>query len=96
MNPQPKHKRWKSNKYLDYIRHQPCIITMQQAEPHHLKIKGNSGTSRKPSDYYCLPVTRDIHQEWEAHTNEYIEEKYCIDVYQELFKMVTGYLKEDS
>ena len=46
------------------------------------------------SDYYCLPVIRDKHQEWERETNRFMADKYKFHLFAELFKMISGFLKE--
>ena len=94
MTPNPKQKAWRSPSLLKYIRTLPCVCTGKEpCEPHHVKIKGNSGMGRKPSDYYSLPVTREIHDLFGEKRNTHIEEIYNINIYEELFKTLSGWLK---
>lgn len=92
----PKHKRWKSEKYLKFIREQPCIICGQRAEPHHVRMNSNAGTGIKPDDTWSLPLCRLHHAELhhpEFKHKEPFFERHGIDVYQELFKMTKKYIE---
>jgi len=91
-----KNKRYQSEKYLKFIRSQPCIISGKQAEPHHVRINSNAGTGRKPDDTYCLPLLRKHHQEWHRKGNGYMEDKYYINIYHTLFWMVKKYIEEQK
>jgi len=60
----PKTKRWTSEKYLAWIRKQPCIICgIPGAEPHHLKGAGGmSGTGMKAPDWATMPLCHPCHR----------------------------------
>jgi len=59
---QPKQKRWKSEKYLKWIREQPCWYCDNKAEPHHLKGVGYmSGVGLKAPDWATVPMCRLCH-----------------------------------
>ena len=95
MKSYPKHKRWKSPKYLEYIRSCPCIICgYKEVDAHHVRHKGSGGTARKPDDYYALPICRLHHLENHQIGKDTFFERHGIDVFQELFRMVSGYLKK--
>ena len=97
MTPMPKHKRWRSEKYLKFIRKQPCIICQYPSEPHHIKIKGNSGMARKPDDTYCIPLCRLHHSEIECPELKHLApffERHGIDMYKELFLTTKKYIEQ--
>lgn len=70
--------RWRSRKYLDWVKTQPSCVSGKPADdPHHIKRPGFGGTS-KCSDLFAIPLTREEHDElhhigWRAW-----EEKYQI------------------
>lgn len=64
MNPCPKPTRWKSVKYINWIKQQSCIQCGSPAEPHHLKgIGGMSGGSLKAPDWAVSPLCHPCHDE---------------------------------
>lgn len=56
-------KRWRSKKYLDWVRQQPCVLTgMPADDAHHIiGIGGMSGMGLKAPDWAVMPVTRESH-----------------------------------
>jgi hypothetical protein len=62
----PKDSRFRDQKYMDYLKTQPCIFTGAQpseymgTDPAHM---GTAGTGIKGHDYWCLPVSHKLHQE---------------------------------
>lgn len=57
-------KRYKSKKYLDYVRTLPCSLCGRPGPsvPHHLKGIGNmSGVGTKAGDQYTMPLCGDCH-----------------------------------
>ena len=67
-------KPLRSQKYLDWVKTLPSVISGRPADDaHHIKGHGYGGTT-KPSDYFTIPLTRDEHtefhnggwQSWEA------------------------------
>ena len=91
----PKNKPWKSKPYLDYIRKQSCIICQQsETDAHHVRIKNNAGTGIKPSDFYAVPLCRLHHLESHHYGRNTFFERHGVDIFEELFKMVSRYLKE--
>lgn len=57
-----KHKNHRNLKYLNWIRKQKCVATGKKAEcAHHIRINTNGGSSIKPSDYFCIPLTNEYH-----------------------------------
>ena len=96
MIPYPKPHRWQSAKYRKFVSSQPCIISGQPAEPHHVRLHSNAGTGLKPSDYWCLPISRELHIKWHTKGTKFMEKEYGFDVYQELFKMTSKWIEEES
>lgn len=63
-----KQNRWKSQKYIDYVKTLPCVICGKDSEPHHIKGIGNmSGGSLKAPDWTCQPMCHIHHIE--MHSN---------------------------
>lgn len=59
-----KHKEWRSQEYLDWVKTQPsCISGRPSDDAHHIKGHGMGGTT-KPPDWATLPLTRDEHTEF--------------------------------
>ena len=74
-----KKKRKKDEAYLDFIRHQPCVICGQKAEPHHSPILKTSGVGMKGSDRETIPLCRYHHIEAHKMGKLTFAEKYNID-----------------
>lgn len=57
--------RWRSRKYLDWVKTLPCVMCGAPADdPHHIKGIGNlSGAGLTAPDGYALPVCRSHHEE---------------------------------
>lgn len=56
-----KHKTWRSETYLEWVRTQPsCISGAEGTEPHHVKGHGLGGSVKAP-DYMTIPLTREEH-----------------------------------
>lgn len=50
--------------YLGFIRSLPCCVTgrTDSVVAHHVRLDGDGGTGLKPSDYYTVPISQDLHQ----------------------------------
>ena len=95
-NPQPKTKAWRSKEYLKWIREQPVIIPGQgETVAHHVRIDCNAGTSLKPSDYYCVPIPKIVHDNFHAgkYSNKEFFEMNGIDIYKELFLLTSRWIE---
>ena len=95
----PKPFTWKSKKYLDYIRKQPCLICGHKSEAHHIRKASNSGIGMKPSDSFSLPLCRLHHAEAHCQELKHLKpffERHGLDVYEELFKMTKGYIEANK
>ena len=88
-------KSWRNKKYLEYIRQQPCLICgIIPSQSHHIQTKNNHGTALKPGDYWCIPLCLGCHQMLHFVGKKTFLKRHGIDVFQELFRMVSGYLKK--
>ena len=53
---------WRSEKYLAWVRTQPCLMCGGPAEAHHIKGVGNfSGAGVKASDILTMPLCHKHH-----------------------------------
>ena len=93
MTPIPKPFTWKSKKYLDYIRNQPCVICGHKSEAHHVRKSSNSGTAKKPGDYWCIPICTLHHSELHHFGFNTFLKNHNIDLYEELFRLTRGYIE---
>lgn len=90
VTPDPKPETMRSEKYLDFIRSMPCIITGRQAEPHHEPLNGH-GTGIKGPDNETLPLSREMHTKRHAYGRESfwaeynIDWRYEVELYQKLY-----------
>ena len=97
MRPYQKKKPWRSNAYLIYIRQQSCIICQHpETDAHHVRIQSNAGTGIKPSDFYGVPLCRLHHLESHHYGRNTFFERHGVDIFEELFKIVAGFLKEET
>ncbi len=65
----PKAKAWRSRKYLDWVKSQPCVMCGAPSDdPHHLIGVGHmGGTGMKAPDSMVMPVCRHHHNEIHQH-----------------------------
>lgn len=53
----------KSKAHLQRVSELPCCVTGEQpVEVHHIRYPGITGTGRKASDYFTIPLTPDMHR----------------------------------
>lgn len=56
-----KHKTWRCQEYLDWVKARPSCISGQPADDfHHIKGHGMGGTVKAP-DWAVIPLTREEH-----------------------------------
>lgn len=56
-----KHKTWRSDKYLEWVKSQPsCISGLPADDFHHIKGHGMGGSVKAP-DWATIPLTREEH-----------------------------------
>ena len=81
-------QRFKSQKHRDYVRTFACSKCGETAgiEVAHVRIAGDGGMGKKPSDYYCVSLCKECHTRqhamgertfWHGHNVEAIMEAFC-------------------
>jgi len=68
--------------YLAWIRAQGCLIDGKRSDVDHVKARGWEESKR--NDYLALPLCREHHVERGQIGNQKFEEKYQINLYEEL------------
>ena len=69
---------YRSERYLEFTRQQPCIVTGQvPSDPHHA-VKGG-GMGLKCTDLGCIPLTRLPHGEVDSRGQKSFQEHYGLD-----------------
>ena len=59
-------KPWRSRKYLDWVKSQPCCVCMRPGDdPHHIQMPGK-GMGGKHPDWATIPLCRECHDELHA------------------------------
>jgi hypothetical protein len=60
---QRKPRKWRSRRYLDFLRSRPCCRCglASPSEVHHLRKGADGGTGLTPSDSYGLPACNRCH-----------------------------------
>ena len=97
----PKFRSWYSKKYRDFILMQPVLINGQgETIAHHVRIDGNAGMGMKPSDSYCVPLPKLIHDGFHAgqESDREFWKRHGIDIHaeiQELINKFVGFVIKD-
>lgn len=95
MNPQPKKITWKSEKYLQFVRRQPCIICYElPSEAHHVRFSNNSGIGMKPADIWAIPLCHTHYASIHAVGQKTFCAWYDIDIYRELFLTAKKFIEK--
>ena len=85
--PDPKPEREKDEDYLDYIRHERCLIRqVHGVDPHHLDTRGSGG-----SDYTAVPLIRALHTEIGQIGQRRFEAKYRVNLWKEAHRLLRRY-----
>lgn len=64
---QPKQVVERSEEYKAWIRSLPCIRCQRQpSEAHHQPAEGHSSTGKKCSDYRCVPLCAEHHEQYHS------------------------------
>lgn len=82
--------RFKSTKHRDYVRQFACSKCGETAgiEVAHVRLGTDGGTSRKPSDYYCVSLCKPCHDRqhhigeetfWQGVDVRALMEAFCKD-----------------
>ena len=84
----------RSLEYLDFVRTQPCICTMQPAEACHLKHIGRGIDKSKPNPrhFTAVPMTHEAHMDWHTMTKAEFEQEYNVNVWQENVRLLIRFL----
>ncbi len=87
-------KKLRTN-YKAWIKKQSCLISDTiPVDPHHLKnINKLDGLGMKPSDDYCIPLSRELHSELHSMPVADFEKKYNVDLLEELRKYHSRFLQ---
>jgi ElaB/YqjD/DUF883 family membrane-anchored ribosome-binding protein len=88
IEPDTKKRIPRSEEYMEYIRNMPDPIDgTTNVDPHHCDV---GGTGIKGSDFSCIPLSREHHNEIEDNTESWFEDKYNVDL-NELQKQYMHY-----
>ncbi len=90
-----KKKTWRSKKYLAFIRSKPCLVCSHKAIAHHIRIESNAGTSKKPGDYWSVPLCVVHHDEHDHLGRDSFWGKYDINIWRELFMLTKEWIKKE-
>lgn len=80
--------RWRSQKHCNHVRSHACTVCHDTAgiEVAHVRIAGDGGMGRKPSDYYCVSLCKECHTRqhavgertfWHGQNVEAIMKAFC-------------------
>ncbi|MEQ4664380.1 DUF968 domain-containing protein, partial [Providencia rettgeri] len=71
----PKPQRWTNDKYLQWVKSQPCCVCNSIAhEAHHLIGHGQGGMGTKAHDLFTIPLCRIHHSELHKDPREWERE----------------------
>ncbi|EKT55481.1 DUF968 domain-containing protein [Providencia sneebia] len=71
----PKPQRWTNDKYLQWVKSQPCCVCGDVADDaHHIIDYGLSGMGTKPHDFFVIPLCRVDHSELHRDPKEWEKE----------------------
>lgn len=77
MNPQPKSKPWRSEKYRKWIADKPCSVCGRTpSDPHHYEFDGQGVMGGKVSDEQCIPLCHVHHREFHDKGKKSFHAKY--------------------
>ena len=67
--------------YEEWVTYLPCYISGSEnvGKPHHIRLAGHCGTSKKPPDIFEMPITNDLHVEIHTQGVKTFEKKYGVD-----------------
>ena len=88
--PQQLTKTYRSARYLDFIRKQPCIITGSfPSVPHHTS---KAGIGLKGSDYLTVPLKPELHNELHTIGQKTFQDKYSVDFRAWIDYLLSAYI----
>ncbi len=75
-----KHGNHRNLKYLAWLRKQNCVVSNISADvAHHIRLGTNGGQGLKPSDYFCVPLTDELHTTGNLAVHRIGEESFLRD-----------------
>ena len=75
-----KHGNHRNLKYLAWLRKQNCVVSNTPADvAHHIRLGTNGGQALKPSDYFCVPLTDELHTTGNLAVHRIGEESFLRD-----------------
>ena len=85
----PKPTRLRDEKYLDWIRAQPCAVCLKYgAEPHHMQTRGAGG-----SDHLVVPLCRLHHTMIHTIGLAELEDRLGINLWRVVGECLSGYVR---
>lgn len=100
----PKPKRERDEKYLAWIRTQPCLVHASYPceklhgnagtiDAHHVRERGKGGVGTKPSDRRTVPLCRIAHENYHSMGRPEFERGYVVDLEAEIKRLNLEYSK---
>lgn len=92
----------RDDKYLDWVRQQPCVVTAFQQDwgypihAHHVTIGSGRGLGQKPSDYRSIPLYSIEHDRLHAMGERAYWEAQGEDPHQLITSLMVAYLIENG
>lgn len=89
MNQQPKTLPFKSQSYLSHVRSMQCIVCgSNDTVAHHVKTRGSGG-----GDTFAVPLCAEHHNEIHTIGIDTFQERYGINLWQELFFVTKSWIE---
>jgi len=86
-----KKKRYQNEKYIEFIKQQPCCISGKlNVDPHHTKSKGSGG-----SDLMCIPLSHELHVECHTIGKKTFQAKYNINFEVIVFDLLQKFIERE-
>lgn len=87
-----KTKVYRSERYLRFVRQQPCIVTGSVPTVAHHTSK--AGMALKGSDYLTVPLKPELHSELHTIGQETFQRKYNIDFGTSIAHLLSVYINQ--
>jgi hypothetical protein len=95
IRPQPRPTRIRDEKYLAWIREQPCLVTMHKPcddiEAHHIRRNGKSGVGTKPSDRRAVPLCASLHRWYHERGHSEFQRVFRVTLEAEISRLNREY-----
>lgn len=86
------------NKYLEYVREQPCCVCMKTpVDADHLETigMGRDRKKRGPYDLSCIPLCREHHNHRHQYGTAKFFKIYRVDIWREAFDTLRRYILDE-